>query len=284
MTSVARKRNVLNQHINKKKRKFSMPRMFDNSFMSLLLEGDYKLSAFQFLILSIACGAGLGLVYFFQLQHNLILAVGAGLFGISLPYCCVSAKAMINNRIKELTSQKIFIELLEAELSTTNSTQEAIKNIANGSKDRLTKELCRLCNDIIKDISVGSSFPEALTSAIDSIDNKELKMALNILKINHEVGSSKTIDGLKSISNSLDGHIEIVKELNHKVGGDLTEGTMFYLIVLFGPLAMNVFMSAYFTDFISTISGTLIVLVIIAMACVGQFLIGNTVTRTLKNI
>lgn len=282
-TIKANKRKFLSLNKSKKKIKLSIPHHLQDSFLTLLLHNDYKISAFHFLLISIATGGTLGALYFLQL-HNLILSIGATSIGFTFPYCFLSSKTMINYKIKDLTMKKIFIELLEAELATTNSTQEAIKNITTTSKDRLSKELCLTCNNIIKDISIGSSLPEALSAAIESLDSKHLKMVFNILRINHEVGSTKTTEGLKMISKSLNSHIEIIKELNLKVGSELSEKTMFFLIVLIGPLIMNSMMTDYFPAFISTWWGSMIIVTILCLAFVGQFLIDNAVAKALQAI
>lgn len=285
MSSIRKdKRKLLNLNKSKKKIKLSIPHYFQDSFLMLLLNNEYKISALYFFLISIGAGGILGSLYFIQLNHNLILSVTAACISFAAPYCLISSKTMIDYKIKDLTTKKIFIELLEAELATTNSTQEAIKNIAATSKERLSKELNQTCNTIIKDISIGSSLPEALSSAIETLDSKHLRMVFNILRINHEVGSSKTTEGLKMISKSLTSQIEIVKELNLKIGSELSEKTMFFLIVLIGPLIMNSMMSDYFPAFIGTWWGSMIVALILCLAFIGQFLIDNAVAKTLKMI
>lgn len=241
---IKRKRALLALSNKKKLMTLKMPSFIKNTFFGSVMNGEYQLKLKAFLAISFSIGLIVSLIYYFVFQ-NILLACGVFIPSLFIYYCLVSSNFLISNRLTYLNEQRNFIEILESELTATTATLEAVKA---ASKHKLPKYLKILMENIVKRNQLGDSLEEIIQDVESEVPSQDLKMAFAIIRINHKIGSSQTMNGLKEIAHNLEvrgDHVLIFKE---KMSGQIVEKSIFYAVSLFAPLLMELYQKGYFSS------------------------------------
>ena len=268
--------------IKTKKEKKTKKRKESNiGFLGILLSGRYKKSAMNFLFLSLLVATASSL--FYQLVFsNAILTIGVFIPTLLFPYCYVSCNEIIRIRVDDIMGYKSFLEYLEAELTITNSTIDALNGV---TEQKLHPHIKMLLDHILKNVRMGKSLEESLTEAENLTKYDSIKMIFVTLKINHSVGSSETLTGLRSIGHNFDVNIKNIMELKEKVSGGLKEKSMLLVLELYTPVFLEIYQKGYFSDIFPL--GPIIPMIIVAVfivAIFSQFLIEIKIKKVLEVI
>lgn len=277
---IKRKRALLALSNKKKLMTFKMPSFIKNTFFGSVMNGDYQLKLKAFLAISFSIGLVISLVYYFVFQ-NILLACGVFIPSLFIYYCLVSSNFLISNRLTYLNEQRNFIEILESELTATTATLEAVKA---ASKHKLPKYLKTLMENIVKRNQLGDSLEEIIQDVESEVPSQDLKMAFAIIRINHKIGSSQTMNGLKEIAHNLEvrgDHVLIFKE---KMSGQIVEKSIFYAVSLFAPLLMELYQKGYFSSLMGFSWGPWFLIIIFFISLAGQFIMENVMQKALQEL
>lgn len=238
------KRELLVLSSKKKKKAYKMPSAIKRSFWGVIMAGKYSLSLKTFLAISLVIAMVSAAAYYFVFS-SYILSFGILIPSFYLLYILVSTNRIIENRMSYINEQRTFVDILESELTATNSTLEAIKNTA---KHKLPRYLKEIIEEMVKRSQLGDSLEEIIDDTEASLPSNDLRMAFAILRINHKIGSSETINGLKEISKNMETRGEYVVSFKEKMSGQVVEKTLFYTISLYAPILMEIYQEGYFTS------------------------------------
>lgn len=164
-----------------------------------------------------------------------------------IPYLFMETPLMINKQVDNALQYKEFINTLQSSLKATNSTHEAIYLVAK--EKGMNKEMREVVQQIVSDLTLGDSIESALDKAVDATENVYLKMALSIVKINHNVGSSKTIASLDNILKAQDMVMDNVALLKDKINSIVFEKALFGGAIIACPVLHVAVMSSMIGDF-----------------------------------
>lgn len=196
-------------------------------------------------------------------------------------YIIVSSNRIVENRLNHINEQRNFVDILESELTATNATLEAIKNTA---KHKLPDYLKIIVEEMVKRSQLGDSLEEIIDDVETQLPSNDLRMSFAILRINHQIGSSETINGLKEISRNLEVRSEYVLSFKEKMSGQVVEKTIFYMLSLFAPILMEVYQEGYFSSLMEFSWGPWFLILIFFISMGGQFLMENTIQKTLEEL
>lgn len=238
------KRALLALSNKRKKMTIKTPNFIQNSFLGSVINGEYSLKLKLFLVVSFGIALVVSTLYYFIFE-NLILAVGVFIPAAFLYYCLVSSNFLISNRLTYLNEQRTFVEILESELTATASTLEAVKA---ASKHKLPKYLKVLMENIVKRNQLGDSLEEILQDTEAQSLSEDLKMTFAIIRINHKIGSSQTLNGLKEIARNLESRADHVLIFKEKMSGQIVEKSIFYGVSIFAPILMELYQKGYFSS------------------------------------
>lgn len=281
MKSIYKTKKTLLSISNKKKYKaLKLPSFVHRSFWGVIISGKYSMSFQTFLIVSGLISMATMFAYYLVFR-NTLLSAGIALPSFFILYVLVSTNRIIENRLNYINEQRNFVDVLESELTATNATLEAVKNTA---KHRLPAYLKAVIEDMVKRSQLGDSFEEIIDDVESHLPSNDLRMAFAILRINHKVGSSETINGLKEISKNLEHRGEYVLSFKEKMSGQVVEKTLFYMISLFAPILMEIYQQGYFSSLMGFVWGPWFLIIIFFISMGGQFLMENTIQKTLEEL
>lgn len=250
-------------------------------FFRYLNDGELKMSPKMFIILTIASSVVLGFLYTIFVKKPIISFAGF-VIGASLPYLMYAPTALINKAVEEALAYKEFINILQSSIRATNSTQEAIRMCANESE--LPKSIRQPVQKIVSDIQLGDSLETALKTAEEASDNSYFKMALTILRINHDVGTSLTIQALENIQKSQNSIIDNIQLLKDKINTVLAEKIIFMGISLASPCVHVAMFNDVTSSFYSQSLFQLVMVMALGFAMFGQLVITNSSLKALKEL
>lgn len=271
------------KYLRLKKKKTTFDKFKDKLpiFFSYLNAGELSMSPAIFYGLSIICCILFAFIYAVMLKRPIITFAG-GLVGLCFPYIVYAPSALTKMTVNEALSYKEFISILQSSIRATNSTHEAIKMCAN--ENELPNSIKLPVQSIITNMQLGDSLNEALLKAENMSENPYFKMTLTILRINHDVGTSKTINALENIQKSQDAVINNLQLLKDKINSVLMEKTIFIALALASPI-MHV---TSFRDIVSTFYDIplcqLLVFGLLVFALIGQFIITESSIKALKEL
>lgn len=245
MSHALKKKRALLAISNKRKlMTLKTPDFITNSFFGSVMAGEYSMSFEAFLIVSASISLASMLLYYFVFK-NALLTVGMAIPGFFVFYCLVSSSSTISNRLKYINDQRNFIEILESELTATNATLEAVKATA---QHKLPKYLKTLMEGIVKRTQLGDSLEEIIEDVEEQAGSEDIKMAFAIIRINHKIGSSETLGGLREIAKNLEIRSDYVLSFKEKMSGQVIEKFMFYAISVYAPVLMEIYRTGYFSS------------------------------------
>ncbi|MBQ6334848.1 MAG: hypothetical protein IJI46_07270 [Erysipelotrichaceae bacterium] len=209
---------------DKKKKDFT----FKGDFFSSMKNGKLPINFTLFMILSGISGSFIYILYMLTIKSQMV-AMFTGILSCFLPYLFMKTPMLLKRMVDDAMSYKEFVSILQSSLNATNSTREAL--IITSEQDDLDPQIKKIMNRIISDIRLGDSVEEALGRAIELSDNTFFKMTLTILKINHNVGTDKTITALNNIQRSILHCFDDTDEILWKQSSKVQKGDIVYLYV-----------------------------------------------------
>lgn len=250
-------------------------------FWTALVNKELPIKFPTFIALSVGAGLLVGFLYKLYTGSD-IVAVGGGLLAITLPYMLMETPLMINKTVDNALQYKEFINTLQSSLKATNSTHEALHMV---SKEKgMNKEMTEIVQQIISDLTLGDSIESALDKAIDKSQNVYLKMALSIVKINHNVGSSKTIASLDNILKAQDMIMDNISLLKDKINSIVLEKALFGLAIIACPILHKTLLGDLIGDFYQVPIWQWTIVLILAFAYIGQAWMNYSATKAMKEL
>lgn len=250
-------------------------------FWKYLIEGELKLSFPVFIGLSIACGALIYIVYSLVVKSQ-IISFTAGILSLSIPYLILKTNMMMTKTVDEAMAYKEFITILQSALRSNNSTSEVINAVSNEAN--LSKSIRKIMLNASANLRLGDSIEEVLDKAINESDNPYFKMAMTILKINHDVGSSATITALDNIQTAMNNVIDNTQLLKDKINGIIADKTIFLIMILAAPFVHNISTKNVVASFYSQTTWQIVYATIIIFAFVGQFIMEKKANSAIDNL
>ena len=150
--------------------------------------------------------------------------------------------------------------------------------------DDLDLQIKKIMNRIISDIRLGDSVEEALGRAIELSDNTFFKMTLTILKINHNVGTDKTITALNNIPRSMLSIIDNVQLLRDKINSVIGAKAIFILILLAAPVIHSLWTDEITGTFYSDSMSQILMCGIMAFGFFGQWVLDRQAGNAVKEV
>ncbi len=151
-------------------------------------------------------------------------------------------------------------------------------------QDDLDPQIRKIMNRIISDIRLGDSVEEALGRAIELSDNTFFKMTLTILKINHNVGTDKTITALNNIQRSMLSIIDNVQLLRDKINSVIGAKAIFILILLAAPVIHSLWTDEITGTFCSDYMSQILMCGIMAFGFFGQWVLDRQAGNAVKEV
>ena len=193
----------------------------------------------------------------------------------------VACGSIVDDRLNYINEQRNFVDILESELTATNSTLEAIKSTAKHALPRYLKEVMQ---EIVKRGQLGDSLGEIIDDIEKQLPSNDLRMAFAIVRINHKIGSSETINGLKEISKNLETRGEYVLLLKEKMSSPIIEKNIFFIVSIFAPILMEMYQSGYFSSLMIYSWGPLFLIFVFFVSLGGQVLMERSIQKTLEEL
>ena len=267
--------------VEKDRKPFLKQIRFKNRFWRYLFEGQLSISAPFFFAASIICGAVVYLAYTMSVGSQ-IYAITAGLLTLTFPYLCYKTPAVMNQMVDDALSYKNFITILQSALRATNSTKEAIEIVAE-EKD-LSPEIKRTMEKVVSDMKLGDSIEEALDEAIEKTENVYFRMALTIVRINHNVGSATSMDALNNIQKSMNSMISNIQLLKDKINTAVMEKALFLCIILSVPLIHSILPREIIMNFYSSTIWQIVMALLLIYSYVGQFVMDHSASKAIERL
>ena len=264
-----------------KKPLFIKNRVKLSSFWKSLLANELSISAQVFIYSSIGCGLLMYIIYLMLVKSQLI-ALAAGIASLTIPYLLFKTKMMLSKTVEDAMSYKEFVTVLQSALRSNNSTSEVINAVAN--ETNLAKPIRKIMLNASANLRLGDSIEEVLRKAASQSNEPYFKMAMTILRINHDVGASTTINALDNIQKAMDDVIDNTQLLRDKIGGMISDKSLFLVMLLIAPIIHNFSAAEVTSMFYSQPIWQLVYCVIILFAFAGQFLMEYQANKTIKNL
>lgn len=221
--------------MNSKKRKFlrleetqqqkALKAPFKGMYWEYMASGQLPYNLRVLFLLSVACSGLFAVVYYASTKMP-VFSIMMAILGFFAPYLFTSIPFTLSAKLKEAFDYKELVTTIQSALRATNSTPEAMRMVA--ASDTLSPQISAIMKDLVKDMTMGESFVDALEKAKDKTSNKYFKIALSIIEINHKIGSDETIDALENIQKSMDATIDNMQLFKDRLNSFLYE-RMFYL-------------------------------------------------------
>ncbi|MDO4500686.1 MAG: type II secretion system F family protein [Erysipelotrichaceae bacterium] len=254
---------------------------FKSKFWKCLFDGQLAISPAIFAGLSIACGAGTYFLYKITVGAP-IYAITAGILTTTFPYLCYKTPAMMNQVVDEALSYKSFISILQSALRATNSTREALEIVAE--ERELTPEIRKTMEKVVSDMKLGDSIEESLDRAIQNTENVYFRMALTIVRINHNVGSETSMDALANIKKSMDSTLSNIQLLKDKINTAVMEKALFLGIILSVPVIHSILPKEIIMSFYSQTIWQVVMALMLIYAYIGQFVMDYSASRAMERL
>jgi len=262
---------------DKKKKDFT----FKGDFFSSMKSGKLPINFTLFMILSGFSGLFIYILYMLTIRSHMV-AMFTGILSCFLPYLFMKTPLLLKKTVDDAMSYKEFVAILQSSLNATNSTREAL--IMTSEQDDLDLQIKKIMNRIISDIRLGDSVEEALGRAIELSDNTFFKMTLTILKINHNVGTDKTITALNNIQRSMLSIIDNVQLLRDKINSVIGAKAIFILILLAAPVIHSLWTDEITGTFYSDSMSQILMCGIMAFGFFGQWVLDRQAGNAVKEV
>lgn len=262
---------------DKKKKDFT----FKGDFFSSMKNGKLPINFTLFMILSGISGSFIYILYMLTIKSHMV-AMFTGILSCFLPYLFMKTPMLLKRTVDDAMSYKEFVAILQSSLNATNSTREAL--IMTSEQDDLDPQIRKIMNRIISDIRLGDSVEEALGRAIELSDNTFFKMTLTILKINHNVGTDKTITALNNIQRSMLSIIDNVQLLRDKINSVIGAKAIFILILLATPVIHSLWTDEITGTFYSDSMSQILMCGIMAFGFFGQWVLDRQAGNAVREV
>lgn len=278
--NTTKKRIYLNKGREKEKKQ-RKPIELKVPFFTALVNHELPINLTAFIGISLVSGILLMFIYRWYTRSDIVST--AGLFiGFMLPYLIMETPLMISKHVDNALQYKEFINTLQSSLKATNSTHEALFMV---SKEKgLNREMSDIMKQITSDLTLGESVESALDKAIDKSRNTYLKMALSIVKINHNIGSNKTIASLDNILKAQDLIMDNISLLKDKINSIVLEKACFLLAIVACPVLHFTLLSDFMGDFYQVSIWQWTIVLILVVACAGSFLMNRSALKSMDEI
>ncbi len=246
------------------------------SFYRELKSGSFGINSKQYILLSLVMGLGLPFFYLNVLPNFWVLLT-IGLNGIIIPFVYFKQK-LLKIRIDDSMHFKGFLDTLTSEFIIGSTTTQALENVLK--MKRLSHSIRSSIENMLYDIKLGSGVIETLDKARNSLFiDKDLRIVLSILIINHSSGSKATISGLNSIGVQMKDRMENIVDLKKSMAGINGQRYIFFVLVLLLPLILGVQRSSFFDFTLKSTVGILLLCGAFLVTFIGQIIIDGFITN-----
>ena len=254
---------------------------FKGDFFSSMRNGKLPINTTVFLILSAFSGVFIYILYMLTIRSQMV-AIFTGALSCFLPYLFMKTPMLLKKTVDDAMSYKEFVAILQSSLNATNSTREAL--IMTSEQDDLNHQIRKMMNKIISDIRLGDGVEESLDKAIRLSDNIYFKMTLTILRINHNIGTDKTITALNNIQRSMLAIIDNVQLLRDKINSVIGAKAIFILILLAAPVIHSLWTDEITGTFYSDTMSQILMCGIMAFGFFGQWVLDRQASSAVKEV
>ena len=254
---------------------------FKGDFFSSMRNGKLPINTTVFLILSAFSGVFIYILYMLTIRSQMV-AIFTGALSCFLPYLFMKTPMLLKKTVDDAMSYKEFVAILQSSLNATNSTREAL--IMTSQQDDLDPQIRKMMNKIISDIRLGDGVEESLDKAIQLSDNIYFKMTLTILRINHNIGTDKTITALNNIQRSMLAIIDNVQLLRDKINSIIGAKAIFILILLAAPVIHSLWTDEITGTFYSDTMSQILMCGIMAYGFFGQWVLDRQASSAVNEV
>lgn len=246
------------------------------SFYRELKGGSFGINPKQYIFISLIIGIGLPFIYINSLPNVWVLLT-IGLNGLVIPYVYFKQK-LLKNKIDDSMHFKGFLDTLTSEFIIGSTTTQALENVLK--MKRLSHSIRNTIENMLYDIKLGSGVIETLDKARNShLVDKDLKIVLSILIINHSSGSKATISGLNSIGLQMKDRMENIVDLKKSMAGINGQRYIFFVLVLALPLILGIQRKGFFDFTLKNTVGSMLLCGAFLVTFFGQIIIDGFITR-----
>jgi hypothetical protein len=276
-------RNFLGQNKKqtKQKKRRGIKVTLSSDFFTMLINNELKFSLMQFLMLSVISGVAVYFLYLHFTKSN-TFSIICGLFGLTVPYLALRTNAVMNRVVENALEYKAFIGALESAMRATNSTREALIMVANDPS--VSPVIRNQMEEIVTEIKLGGTIDGAIKHGIKNSQNVYFSMALSILKINHNVGSSSSIEALNNIQHQMDLILDNIQLLKDKISGIVSQKIIFLLILIAVPVIQVNMMSDFIGDFYLKSTNIIVMSIVYAWGFIGNFLVDLYASKMIRSV
>ncbi len=263
--------------VDKKKKDFSLR----GDFFSSMKNGKLPMNFMLFMVLSGMSGLFIYVLYMLTIRSQMV-SVFTGALSVFLPYLFMKTPMLLKRTVDDAMSYKEFVAILQSSLNATNSTREAL--IMTSQQDDLDQQIRKIMDRIIGDIKLGDSIEDALSKAIALSDNTYFKMTLTILKINHNVGTDKTLIALNNIQRSMLAIIDNVQLLRDKINSVIGAKAIFVIILLAAPVIHSLWTDDITGTFYRDTLSQILMCGIMVFGFFGQWVLDRQAINAVKEV
>lgn len=254
----------------KKERQKKQSSFISKRFADSLEMSGIKFSAQEFLTLwMVTTFAPLVIGLLFSL--HVVAVTGLTIVGFAIP------PVMVYNA--KLKKEQLFNKQLSEAMTIMGncmragySFQQAMESVAKEMQPPISAEFGR----VVKEINYGVSMEKALTSMVNRVNNKDLELLVAAVLTSAQVGANLS-DLLDTIADTVTERIRMREEIQVMTAQGRLSGIIIGLLPVFIVVFMMVTNPSYFTDFVMTPIGRILLVAAVFMEIIGFIVINKIV-------
>ena len=254
----------------KKERQKKQSGIISKRFSDSLEMSGIKLNANEFLTLWLITTIGPVLVGLLLSMH--VIAVAAmSIVGFAIPpFMVYNAK----NKKEQLFNKQLSdaMTIMGNCMRAGYSFQQAMESVAKEMQPPISTEFGR----VVKEINYGITMETALTNMVNRVNNKDLELLVAAVLTSAQVGANLS-DLLDTIAETVTERIRMREEIQVMTAQGRLSGIIIGLLPVFIVIFMMVTNPSYFTDFVMTPIGRILLVAAVFMEIIGFIVINKIV-------
>ncbi|MBC8253951.1 MAG: type II secretion system F family protein [Ardenticatenia bacterium] len=245
---------------------------FARNIATDLARANLKLTAAEYLILTVTSILGTALIFYLIMHQNLFLTLGGLVLGFFLPRFYVKFRQ--GKRLKEFGNQLgDSINLLANGLRSGYSLLQALDAVATEMPPPISEEFQR----VVREIGLGVSTEQAMQNMLRRIPSDDLDLMITAISVQHEVGGNLA-EILETISHTIRERVRIKGEIRVLTSQQMISG----YVVSFLPIGLGLILFAmnpsYMGAMFQDVCGIAMVSIAAIMIAAGFFAIRKIVS------
>lgn len=254
----------------KPKRKYLL---ISQKFEESLVMSGIKLSAEEYMV-AWACTTFLPILLLSALGKEFVTVLAAGIIGFAIPPILVQRARVKRNVLfnKQLSES---LTIMSNCMRSGYSFQQAMQSIATEMPPPISTEFGR----VVREMSYGVSMEQALTNMVSRVNNSDLALLVSAVLTSAQIGANLS-EILDTIADTVRDRIKLRGEVRILSAQGRISGVIIGLLPVVIILVLMLINPTYFSGFVSTVIGKVLIVVSIMMEALGFFVISRITNIT----